>query len=448
MKFAKRMDSLGTENAFVVLAEVNKLKSEGKDIVSFCIGEPDFDTPQNIKDAGIDAINNNYTHYGPSAGLPKLREVVAEYITKTRNIKIDPNEVVITPGGKPIIYYSIHCLVDSGNEVIYPNPGFPIYESVINFVGAKPVPIPLLEEKGFSFDIDYLKKIVSDKTKMIILNSPQNPTGGVLSKEDLKSIAELANKYDLWVLSDEIYSRIIYEGEFNSIASIDGLKERTIILDGFSKTYAMTGWRIGYGVMQEELASRISQLVTNCESCTATFTQMAATEAYLGPQDGVDRMVSEFKARRDLIVKLLNEIKGFKCLVPKGSFYVFCNVTEACKDLNIKDSRELQQFILHEADVAVLPRTSFGIKNKDENDEYIRFSYATSRDNIIRRSGTDKEVNWLELNYYKNKELLEMKSNGYMGSYLLVDLSKSEIIDFDFDETYKKKLSWRLWACM
>ncbi len=392
MKFAKRMDSLGTENAFVVLAEINKLKSQGKDIVSFCIGEPDFDTPQNIKNAGIDAINNNYTHYGPSAGLPGLREVVADYITKTRNIKIDPNEVVITPGGKPIIYYSIHALVDSGDEVIYPNPGFPIYESVINFVGAKPVPIPLLEEKGFSFDIDHLKKIVNDKTKMIILNSPQNPTGGVLSKEDLEAIAVLVNKYDLWVLSDEIYSRIIYEGEFSSIVSMKGLKDRTIILDGFSKTYAMTGWRIGYGVMPEKLALKISQLVTNCESCTATFTQMAAIEAYLGPQDGVGKMVSEFKERRDLIVKLLNEIEGFKCLVPRGSFYVFPNVTEACKNLGLKDSRELQRFILHKADVAVLSRTAFGVKNEGENEEYIRLSYATSRENIVKGLGQIKKL--------------------------------------------------------
>ncbi len=384
LEFAKRMDLLGTENAFVVLAEVNKLKSQGKDIVSFCIGEPDFDTPKNIKDAAIDAINSNHTHYGPSAGLPELREAIAGYISKTRNIKVKPQEVVVTPGGKPIIYYSIHSLVDSGDEVIYPNPGFPIYESVINFVGAKPVPIPLLEEKGFSFDIDYLKKIVNNKTKMIILNSPQNPTGGVLSKEDLESIAELAKKYNLWILSDEIYSRIVYEGEFNSIASIGDLKDRTIILDGFSKTYAMTGWRIGYGVMPEELASRIAQLVTNCESCTATFTQMAATEAYNGPQDEVDKMVTEFKERRDLIVQLLNEIKGFKCLVPKGSFYVFSNITEACKNLNLKNSQELQQFILHKADVAVLPRTSFGTKNEGENEEYIRFSYATSKENIIK----------------------------------------------------------------
>ncbi len=392
MKFAERMDSLGTENAFVVLAEVNKLKSQGKDIVSFCIGEPDFDTPQNIKNVGIDAINNNFTHYGPSAGLPELREVVADYITKTRNLKVDPNEVVITPGGKPIIYYCIHALVDSGDEVIYPNPGFPIYESVINFVGGKPVPIPLLEEKGFSFDVGYLKKIVNNKTKMIILNSPQNPTGGVLSKEDLEAIAELVNEHDLWVFSDEIYSRIIYEGEFRSIASIKGLKDRTIILDGFSKTYAMTGWRIGYGVMPEKLASKISQLVTNCESCTATFTQMAAIEAYRGPQEGVDKMVSEFKGRRDLIVKLLNEIKGFKCLVPRGSFYVFPNVTEACKNLGLKDSQELQQFILHKADVAVLPRTAFGIKNEGENEEYIRFSYATSRENIVKGLGRIKKL--------------------------------------------------------
>ena len=383
MKLAQRMDRLGTENAFIVLDEVNSLVKQGKDIISFCIGEPDFDTPANIKRAAIKAIEDGYTHYSPSAGLPELRKVVADYIAKTRRIVASPDEVVIAPGGKPIIYYVIHALIESGDEVIYPNPGYPIYESIINFVGATPIPAPLLEEKNFSFDINYIKRLVNSRTKMIVLNSPQNPTGGILSSEDLKSIAEIAEKNDLWVLSDEIYSRIIYDGEFCSIASIDGLKERTIILDGFSKTYAMTGWRIGYGVMQKELATRIAQLITNCESCTATFTQIAAKEAYLGTQKDTEKMVAEFKARRDLIVGGLNDIAGIKCFKPCGSFYVFPNVTEVCERLGFSDSKEFQKHLLYNANVAVLPRTSFGVKNIGESQEYIRLSYATSKDNII-----------------------------------------------------------------
>ncbi len=382
MKLAQRMDRLGTENAFVVLAKVNKLVSEGKDIISFCIGEPDFDTPQNIKDAAIRAINDGYTHYGPSAGLPQARKVISEYISRTRNIDVDPSEVVITPGGKPIIFYSIHALAGPGDEVIYPNPGFPIYESVINFVGAKPVPAPLLEEKAFTFDTDSLKKLVNKNTRMIIINSPQNPSGGVLTEDDLKYIAEIAIENNLAILSDEIYSRIVYEGRFSSIASIDGMKERTIILDGFSKTYAMTGWRIGYGVMNKELAQKIAQLETNCESCTATFTQMAAIEAYTGPQDETEAMVAEFKVRRDMIVDGLNDIEGFSCLRPRGSFYVFVNVTGACKKMGLTGSKELQEYLLNDAGVAVLPRSSFGVKNNGEDQEYIRLSYANSRENI------------------------------------------------------------------
>jgi aspartate aminotransferase len=383
MKLAQRMEKLGTENAFVVLDEVNKLVKQGKDIMSFCIGEPDFDTPSNIKKAAIKAIEDGYTHYSPSAGIPELRKIVADYISKTRRINTSPDEVVIAPGGKPIIYYAIHALIENGDEVIYPNPGYPIYESIINFVGATPIPAPLLEEKNFSFDIDHIKRLVNSRTKMIILNSPQNPTGGIISDEELKSIAEIAVKNDLWILSDEIYSRIIYDGKFCSIASIDGLKERTIIVDGFSKTYAMTGWRIGYGVMRKELAEKIAQLITNCESCTATFTQMAAKEAYLGSQKDTEEMVEEFKARRDLMVDGLNDIAGIKCFRPHGSFYVFPNVTKACKELGFSDSKEFQKYLLYNANVAVLPRTSFGIKNEGEDQEYIRLSYATSKENII-----------------------------------------------------------------
>ncbi len=383
MQFAKRMDRLGIENAFMVLAQVTNLKEEGKDIINFGVGEPDFDTPSNIKKAGIRAIEENKTHYGPPAGIPDFRREVAKYVSKTRGIDVCPDEVLITSGVKPMIFYAIHALVDEGDEVVYPNPGYPIYESIINFVGGKSVPLPLLEEKKFSFDINDLKKAVTAKTKMIVINSPANPTGGILSREDLEGIAEIAIKNNIWVLSDEIYGRIIYSGQFKSISSIPGMKERTIILDGFSKIYAMTGWRLGYGVMVKELAEQAIRLQTNVDTCSATFTQYAGIEAYRGPQDATYDMVREFKERRDLIVKGLNDIKGIRCLVPDGAFYVFPNVTEVCKNLKLQDSRELQQLIMHKADVAVLPRTSFGVKNVGEKEEYIRLSYATSKENIM-----------------------------------------------------------------
>ncbi|MCE5329194.1 pyridoxal phosphate-dependent aminotransferase [bacterium] len=383
METAKRIANLGTENAFKVLAEVNKLKSQGKDIISFAIGEPDFNTPENIKDAAIKAIKENYTHYNPSAGLPELRAEIAKHISDTRKIKVDPEEVVVTPGGKPIIFFSMFALINPGDEVIYPNPGFPIYESVINFIDAKAVPVPIIEQKNFSIDVDYLESIITPKTKMIILNSPHNPTGGMIEKKDLEAIAKLAIKNNIIIFSDEIYSGIVFDGQFNSISSIDGMKERTVILDGFSKTYAMTGWRIGYGIFTKEIAAHIANLGTNSVSCTATFTQIAAAEALRGPQDDSIKMAAIFKERAKLIVDGLNDIKGIKCLYPKGAFYVFPNVTQACKNLGFKDSSELQQYLLHEAGVAVLPRTSFGVKNKDENEEYIRLSFATGNDAII-----------------------------------------------------------------
>jgi aspartate/methionine/tyrosine aminotransferase len=382
MKLADRLNHLGIENAFVVLAEVTKLKAQGRDIISFAIGEPDFDTPENIKNACIEAIQANHTHYGPSAGLPQLRETIAAYVAKTRGIPVSPEEVIVAPGGKPIIYYVIHALINAGDEVIYPNPGFPIYESVTNFVGGKPVPVPLLEEKEFSLDTEYLRTLVTPKTRLIVLNSPQNPTGGMLTKSDLEAIAEIAVKNDLWVLSDEIYSRVLYSGEFFSISALPGMKERTIILDGFSKTYAMTGWRLGYGVMPVELATWIGRLITNNESCTNTFIQYAAIEALTGPQHATEAMVQEFKARRDLIVEGLNSIKGISCKLPNGAFYVFPNVTQACKNLGFADAKQLQQYLLYEGNVAVLPRTSFGVKNIGETEEYVRLSYATSRENI------------------------------------------------------------------
>jgi aspartate/methionine/tyrosine aminotransferase len=382
MRLAQRVDRLGTETAFEVLATVKQLEAEGKSIISFAIGEPDFETPENIKEAGCRAIQNNETHYGPSAGIMPMRETIAKYIAETRGIRVTPENVVVTPGAKPIIFHSILACVDPGDEVIYPNPGFPIYESMIRFVGAKPVPLPLVEEKNFSFDVDHLRSLVTERTKMIIINSPQNPTGGVLSKSDLEAVAELAIANDLWVFSDEIYSRIVFDSDFYSITAIPGMQERTIILDGFSKTYAMTGWRLGYGVMNPKLAQALARLETNAESCTATFTQWAGIEALTGPQDAAEAMALEFRQRRDLIVEGLNQIEGITCLNPGGAFYVYPNVTGACKKLGLADSRALQKYLLHEAGVAVLARSCFGQRNVGEDQEYVRFSYATSREQI------------------------------------------------------------------
>ena len=312
-----------------------------------------------------------------------FRESIARYISKTRGISIQPGEVVVTPGAKPIIFYSILACINEGDEVIYPNPGFPIYESVINFVGAKAVPLPLLEEKDFRFDVDMLKSKITDKTKLIIINSPQNPTGGVLTQSDLQAIADLAVQKDIWVFSDEIYCNMVYDGKFQSILSLPGMKERTILLDGFSKTYAMTGWRLGFGVMNKDLAAHFTRLETNSVSCTSTFVQKAGIEALEGPQDDSHKMIQEFKARRDIVVEALNSIEGITCKNPGGAFYVFPNVTEICQKLNLKDSKELQQYLLYEAGVDVLGRTCFGQKNQEEQQEYIRLSYATSRENII-----------------------------------------------------------------
>ena len=383
MQIARRVGRLGTETAFEVLAEVNKLKAAGKDIISFALGEPDFDTPQNIKDAVKKAIDDGYTHYSPSAGILPLRESIVRYISRTRGIEVKPEEVVVTPGAKPIVFDSILSCINEGDEVIYPNPGYPIYESVINFIGGKPVPLPLLEEKSFSFAPEDLRARITPRTKMIILNSPQNPTGGILSQDDLEIIAEIAIQADLWVLSDEVYSKIVYEGEFRSIISIPGMKERTILVDGFSKTYAMTGWRLGFGIMKKELALHVARIETNVDSCTATFTQYAGIEALEGSQKESRAMIAEFQKRRDLIHQELNKIRGIKCLMPRGAFYIYPNVTEACQDLGFHNSKELQQYLLHQAKVAVLARSCFGKRNEGEKEEYIRLSYVTSRANII-----------------------------------------------------------------
>ena len=377
------MTDLGTENAFKVLAVVNKLKSQGRDIISFGLGEPDFNTPSNIKEAAIAALKQNYTHYGPSAGLPALREAIAKYVSRSRKIDVVPEEVIVTLGGKPIIFYSILCLINPGDEVIYPNPGYPIYESIINFVGAKAVPVPIIEEKGFSLDVNNLKSLITPKTKMIVLNSPQNPTGGIIEKNDLEAIADLAKKHDLIILADEIYSEIVFEGQFNSISTIPGMKERTIILDGLSKTYSMTGWRVGYGIFNKEIAMHIANLETNSVSCTATFSQIASIEALNGPQDETRIMVDIFKKRCKIIVDGLNDIKGIKCLQPKGAFYVFPNVTQVCRKMGFVNSDKFQQFLLHEAGVAVLPRSSFGLRNTAEKEEYVRLCYAVSEKEIV-----------------------------------------------------------------
>jgi aspartate/methionine/tyrosine aminotransferase len=368
------MSVLGTETAFEVLAKAKALEKQGKNIIHLEIGEPDFDTPKHIKEAAVKALYAGYTHYVPAAGIPELREAIAEYISKTRKIDVDPEEVVVTPGAKPIMFFAILALVNPGDEVMYPNPGFPIYESVINFVDAKPVPIPLKEENDFRMDPEYFKKKITKKTKMIILNSPENPTGGVLTKEDIKVVADcIAKRDDVFVLSDEVYSRIIYEGENESIASLPGMKEKTIILDGFSKTYAMTGWRLGYGVMRKDLAQKIAQLMINSNSCTCAFIQIAGIEALKGPQKESDKMVAEFKKRRDVIVDGLNKIKGITCKKPHGAFYVFPNITGTGIDC-----RKLGDYLLNEAGVAVLPGTAFG----QFGEGYLRMSFANSVENI------------------------------------------------------------------
>jgi len=374
-RIADRMNRLGTETAFEVLARAKKLESQGKEIVHLEIGEPDFNTPKNICEAAKKAIDAGWTHYGPSAGLWEHRQAIAEYISRTRNIPVSPEEVVVTPGAKPIIFYTILTVLKPRDEVIYPNPGFPIYESMINFVGAIPVPIPLREENDFNFDIDEFKKLITPNTKLIILNSPQNPTGGVLSKEILQEIANIVlQRDDIVVLSDEVYSRILYDGEkHHSIASFPGMKERTIIIDGYSKTYAMTGWRAGYGVMNKEYAGWMTKLMTNSNSCTASFIQIAGIEALKGPQDEVDKMVAEFDRRRQVIVNGLNKISGVTCKKPKGAFYVFPNFSS----FGMK-SRELQEYLLETAGVATLAGTSFG----QYGEGYLRFSYANSVDNI------------------------------------------------------------------
>ncbi len=371
--FAKRMSRLGTESAFEVLAKAKSLEAQGKDIIHLEIGQPDFSTPMNICEAAFKAMKDGHTGYCPSAGIPEFREVVAQHISETRGVEINPDEVTVTPGAKPIIFFTILALIDDGDEVIYPEPGFPVYESVIEFIGGKAVPLPLREEVDFRFRIEDMVKAITERTKLLILNSPQNPTGGTLTAEDIAAIAELAQKHNFYILTDEVYSRLLYEGTHQSILSLPGMQERTILIDGHSKTYAMTGWRLGYGIAPRAIADKITQLTINSNSCTATFTQIAGIEALTGPQTFVMQMVAEFRKRRDAIVDGLNAIDGISCVKPLGSFYVFPNVTQlplSCE--------ALADYLMDDAGVALLPGTAFG----KYGDGYLRLSYANSLENI------------------------------------------------------------------
>ena len=375
MKLADRMKRLGTETAFEVLMKARKLEADGADINHLEIGEPDFDTPRNIIDAGVTALNSGFTHYGPSPGLQEVRDRIAQEIVDSRNISVSGDNVVITPGGKPIMFFAILALINEGDEVLYPNPGFPIYESMINFVGGVPVPMKLLSDRDFRIDIDEVATQITPKTKLMIINSPNNPCGSIIEHSDLEELARLAKENDILVLSDEIYSRLLYEGQHHSIAAFEDMLDRTIILDGFSKTYAMTGWRVGFGIMPVDLVEPISRLSTNSVSCTAAFTQMAVLEAMNGPQDDADHIVNEFKKRRDIIVNGLNNIKGIRCPMPKGAFYIFPNVEGTGMT-----SREFADGLLEEGGVAGLAGESFGKYGKG----CVRFSFANSAENIER----------------------------------------------------------------
>ncbi len=374
MLYAERMKRLGTETAFEVLARARGLEAQGKHIVHLEIGEPDFDTPKFICDAAVEALRAGYTHYGPSNGLPEVREAFAKHIAEDRGISgIDGGNVVVTPGAKPIIFFSLFACVNEGDEVIYPDTGFPIYESVVNYIGAKPVPIKIREERDFSIDLDEFKSLLTPKTKFVILNSPHNPTGGIIQRKDVEALANMLRDRDLIVLSDEVYSKILYEGEHVSIASMPGMLDKTIILEGHSKTYAMTGWRLGYGIMNKELAAHITRLMTNCNSCTNVFVQRAGMAAVQGPQDIVKERTEEFRRRRDVIVKGLNAIPGVSCKTPKGAFYVLPNFKQITND-----TKSLANDLLDKGGVAALSGTCFGAYGEG----YIRFSYANSVENI------------------------------------------------------------------
>jgi aspartate aminotransferase len=375
MKLATRMSRLGTETAFEVLVRARALEAQGKDVIHLEVGEPDFDTPANVVEAGAAALRDGWTNYGPSAGQPELRQAIADYINRSRGADYGPENVVVTPGGKPIMFFAILALLEAGDDAIYPDPGFPIYRSMIDFVGARAIPSPLREENDFRLDVDELATLITSQTKLLIINSPANPTGGVLERSDIERIAQLAVEHDLIVLADEIYSEILFEGEHVSAATFPGMKERTIILDGFSKTYSMTGWRLGYGVMPVALAELISKLMVNSVSCTSSAVQRAGIEALTGPQDAVKEMVAAFERRRDLIVSGLNAIPGISCLSPKGAFYVFPNISGTGRS-----SKAFADTLLEEHGVAALSGTAFGVHGEG----YLRLSYANSEENLRR----------------------------------------------------------------
>jgi aspartate/methionine/tyrosine aminotransferase len=369
------MSRLGTETAFEVLVRARALEAQGRDVVHLEIGEPDFDTPANVGNAGMTAIQEGWTHYGPAAGQADLRQAIADYINRSRGTTYGPEHVVVTPGGKPIMFFLILALLEEGDDAIFPDPGFPIYRSMIDFVGARAIPLPIREEHDFRLDVDELASLITPQSKFLIINSPANPTGGVLTYADLEAIARLAVEHDLFVLADEIYSEIIYDGEHHSIATFPGMRERTAILDGFSKTYAMTGWRLGYGLMPEPLAEQVARLMVNSVSCSASLVQRAGLEALTGPQDAVSDMVAAFRTRRDLMVEGLNQIPGISCLEPAGAFYVFPNITGTGST-----SQEFADRLLEEFGVAALAGTSFG----EHGEGYLRLSYANSEENLAK----------------------------------------------------------------
>lgn len=368
------MNRIAVETAFEVLLRARALEAKGRHIIHLEIGEPDFETPAHVIEAGKQALDQGWTHYGPTQGYPEFRQAIATHVSQTRQIPVGPEHVCVVPGGKPIIFFPMMALIEEGDEVIYPNPGFPIYESMINFLGATPVPIPLVEERGFSFDLNLFRDRLSDRTKLVILNSPQNPTGGVIPAADIRAIADLVRERDLMILSDEIYSRIYFGDTPLSIASLPGMREKTIILDGFSKIFAMTGWRLGYGVMPEWLADAVNKLMVNSNSCTASFTQRAGLAALTGPQDDANRMVAEFRRRRDAFCAGLNTLPGFRCPIPDGAFYAFPNITGAGWK-----SKPLADALLEEAGVACLSGASFG----SFGEGYLRFSMANSLENLM-----------------------------------------------------------------
>jgi len=387
LRLAERMDRLGTESAFEVLVRARALEAAGREVIHLEIGEPDFPTAPNIVEAAAEALRQGWTHYGPPAGLPELRQAVAEDAGRRRGVSFDPSEVAITPGAKPIMFFTILALVNDGDEVLYPNPGFPIYESMINFVGGRPVPYALPEPEDFEVDVDGILEKITVRTRLLILNSPHNPTGGALSREKLQRLAQGLVDRDLFVLSDEIYGRLLFEGEHTSLVQFPGMKEKTILLDGFSKTYAMTGWRLGYGVMRADLAEQMILLMTNSNSCTASFTQRAGIAALEGDQGPVDRMVAEFRRRRTVMVDGLNRLRGFRCRQPRGAFYAYPNITGTGRR-----SQELADALLKEAGVACLSGTAFGAWGEG----YLRFSYANSVENI--RKALDWMGAWVAKN--------------------------------------------------